>query len=243
MEAARLLRESPTARRDLQDRYRFVLVDEFQDTDPLQYEIVLFLAEVPGEAASEPFEARLDAGRLFVVGDAKQSIYRFRGADVSVFRRAQREIRAGGRSFTLSTSYRGHRALIEGLNALLEPVLGGEEDPARPYVEPFSPIQAHRPEPNYGLQPPYVELHLALGAKSAGALDAAARALVTGPELLLADEPTGNLDQQTGEGIMEILCSLNRHDNLTIVMVTHDMTVAERADRVVRLVNGRIEEA
>jgi lipoprotein-releasing system ATP-binding protein len=72
---------------------------------------------------------------------------------------------------------------------------------------------------------------------------AIARALVAGPELLLADEPTGNLDHATGEGIMEILASLNRHDNLTIVMVTHDPTVAERADRVVRLVDGRIEGA
>jgi lipoprotein-releasing system ATP-binding protein len=72
---------------------------------------------------------------------------------------------------------------------------------------------------------------------------AIARALVTGPELLLADEPTGNLDHATGEGIMDILASLNRHDNLTIVMVTHDPTVAERADRVVRLVDGRIEGA
>ena len=71
---------------------------------------------------------------------------------------------------------------------------------------------------------------------------AIARALVTGPELLLADEPTGNLDHATGEGIMEILGSLNRHENLTIVMVTHDPTVAERADRVVRLVDGRIED-
>jgi lipoprotein-releasing system ATP-binding protein len=72
---------------------------------------------------------------------------------------------------------------------------------------------------------------------------AIARALVAGPELLLADEPTGNLDQATGGGILEILSSLNRQENLTIVMVTHDQGIAERADRVVRLVDGRIEDA
>jgi lipoprotein-releasing system ATP-binding protein len=72
---------------------------------------------------------------------------------------------------------------------------------------------------------------------------AIARALVAGPELLLADEPTGNLDQATGREILELLCSLNRQDNLTIVMVTHDHAIAKRADRVVRLLDGRIIEA
>ncbi|MFH1922748.1 MAG: ATP-binding cassette domain-containing protein, partial [Planctomycetota bacterium] len=71
---------------------------------------------------------------------------------------------------------------------------------------------------------------------------AIARALVTGPQLLLADEPTGNLDSSTGKEILKILGSLNRDENLTIVMVTHDQAVADRADRVVRLVEGRIED-
>ena len=72
---------------------------------------------------------------------------------------------------------------------------------------------------------------------------AIARALIAGPDLLLADEPTGNLDRGTGQDILELLCSLNRQENLTIVMVTHDLAIAERADRVVRLVDGRIEKA
>jgi lipoprotein-releasing system ATP-binding protein len=71
---------------------------------------------------------------------------------------------------------------------------------------------------------------------------AIARALVTGPQLLLADEPTGNLDRDTGNEILRLLAYLNRHQNLTIVMVTHDSAVAQRADRVVRLVDGRIED-
>ena len=71
---------------------------------------------------------------------------------------------------------------------------------------------------------------------------AIARALVAGPDLLLADEPTGNLDQNTGQDIIETLVTLNRQQNLTIVMVTHDRAIAGRADRVVRLVDGRIEE-
>lgn len=72
---------------------------------------------------------------------------------------------------------------------------------------------------------------------------AIARALVTQPQLLLADEPTGNLDHDTGQEILDILFSLNRQQNLTIVMVTHDPSIAKLADRVVRLANGRIEQA
>lgn len=71
---------------------------------------------------------------------------------------------------------------------------------------------------------------------------AIARALVAQPRLLLADEPTGNLDQSTGQGIIEILGALNREQNLTIMMVTHDPTIAHQADRIVRLVGGRIEQ-
>jgi lipoprotein-releasing system ATP-binding protein len=70
---------------------------------------------------------------------------------------------------------------------------------------------------------------------------AIARALVAQPHLLLADEPTGNLDQATGREIIKILGSLNRDKDLTIVMVTHDPAIAAQADRIVRLVNGRIE--
>jgi lipoprotein-releasing system ATP-binding protein len=69
---------------------------------------------------------------------------------------------------------------------------------------------------------------------------AIARALVSRPRVLLADEPTGNLDKHTGEEIMEILRRLNREQNLTIVMVTHDSQIAAEADRTVTLVDGRV---
>ena len=70
---------------------------------------------------------------------------------------------------------------------------------------------------------------------------AIARALISKPSLLLADEPTGNLDRKTGHEVLEILRTLNRQEALTIVMVTHDLAIAELADRVVRLVEGRVE--
>ena len=70
---------------------------------------------------------------------------------------------------------------------------------------------------------------------------AIARALVGGPQILLADEPTGNLDATTGQGIIDLLLSLNRDDGLTIVMVTHDPAIAARADRIVKLADGRVD--
>ena len=70
---------------------------------------------------------------------------------------------------------------------------------------------------------------------------AIARALINGPRVLLADEPTGNLDRNAGREILEILRNLNATKNLTIVMVTHDQGIAAEADRRVHLVEGRLE--
>lgn len=70
---------------------------------------------------------------------------------------------------------------------------------------------------------------------------AIARALVSRPRILFADEPTGNLDSKSGLDILHILRSLNEQEMLTIVMVTHDDSIAQQADRVVRLVDGAIQ--
>jgi lipoprotein-releasing system ATP-binding protein len=72
---------------------------------------------------------------------------------------------------------------------------------------------------------------------------AIARALAAEPEVLLADEPTGNLDSGTGEEILRILRTLNAEHNLTIVMVTHDLAIAAQADRTLRLSGGQMELA
>ena len=68
---------------------------------------------------------------------------------------------------------------------------------------------------------------------------AIARAIVGGPRILLADEPTGNLDSQMGDEIMGILQELHRGEKTTIVMVTHDPRLAEGTQRIVRLFDGR----
>jgi lipoprotein-releasing system ATP-binding protein len=72
---------------------------------------------------------------------------------------------------------------------------------------------------------------------------AIARALMCKPRILLADEPTGNLDEERGQEIVTLLRDLNRDEGLTIIMVTHNMDLVAPSDRVVRLVKGRVEGA
>ncbi len=69
---------------------------------------------------------------------------------------------------------------------------------------------------------------------------AIARALINEPELILADEPTGNLDSHTGEGIIDLLCQIQRERQATLIIATHDAKVAARAPRVIQLVDGQI---
>jgi lipoprotein-releasing system ATP-binding protein len=71
---------------------------------------------------------------------------------------------------------------------------------------------------------------------------AIARALAANPTVLLADEPTGNLDAGSGHGVLELLRDLNRERGLTMIVVTHDPNIAQQADRVVRLAEGHVEE-
>jgi len=70
---------------------------------------------------------------------------------------------------------------------------------------------------------------------------AIARALVAEPEVLLADEPTGNLDNKSGREILDLLSSLNESRQLTIIMVTHDEALAKQAHRTVRLAEGQLQ--
>lgn len=71
---------------------------------------------------------------------------------------------------------------------------------------------------------------------------AIARALVNNPSVLLCDEPTGNLDVSTGNDVLSLLIDLNRNDNRTIVIVTHDNQLAEKCNRIIRISDGKITE-
>lgn len=72
---------------------------------------------------------------------------------------------------------------------------------------------------------------------------AVARALVVEPQILIADEPTGNLDDDTGSQIVDLMFSARKRHNTTLVLVTHDPSLAQRCDRVIRVRSGEIDEA
>lgn len=71
---------------------------------------------------------------------------------------------------------------------------------------------------------------------------AIARALANNPAIILADEPTGNLDSQTGKQIIDLFAQLNKTQNTTIIIVTHDKTIAQQTHRVIKLLDGKIVE-
>jgi ATP-dependent helicase/nuclease subunit A len=130
--ARSLLRDYPMIREQLKRDYRALLVDEFQDTDPVQYEIVLYLAERLGEQSSSWRETELESGKLFIVGDPKQSIYAFRRADIEAFDHVvQRLERGGALRCELATNFRSHAQVLEVVNGVFNRLLV-----AQPSVQP-----------------------------------------------------------------------------------------------------------
>jgi len=124
--ARNLLNDHPEARRRVAAGISLLLVDEFQDTDPIQTEIVRYLC---GEM--------LLRGKLFVVGDVKQSIYRFRRAEPRVFRELRQEIPAAGR-LPLSKNFRSQPAILNFVNVLFDGALGLEYEDLVPSCEQLS---------------------------------------------------------------------------------------------------------
>lgn len=120
--SAELLRENPRARRELGLRYRRVLVDEFQDTDPLQAEILLLLASDPDTNGNDWWNVAPRPGALFVVGDPKQSIYRFRRADISLYESVKRRFEEFGEVLHLQANFRS----LEDFGGLVEGVFNRE---------------------------------------------------------------------------------------------------------------------
>lgn len=160
------LLEDPAIRDRWQGVISAVLVDEFQDTNARQRKIVDALC---GE---EP-------GRLFVVGDARQSIYRFRGADVTVFRRTEMDVvDRGGNTLELNLTFRAHEGLVSAFDSLVANAMGVEDDPERLYMVPYTSLHANRIAPREGTRPPYVEFILGLGERASDARPHAAGALV-----------------------------------------------------------------
>ena len=175
--AVQLLAQHESVRKRWQSEIQAVLVDEFQDTNERQRQIVYALSDFPSRITQHVSRSQPHAASLFVVGDGKQSIYRFRGADVTVFRRVQADVQAsGGQSLSFDLTFRAHKPLVETTNALLEPILGAD-DPARPYRVPFAPLKPQRKSPREGIRTPFVEFCLGVGDSAEVGRSIAAAAL------------------------------------------------------------------
>ena len=137
-----LLRGHPRIREDLKERFKAILVDEFQDTDPLQYEILLWLCEEPSGRAEEWRDVRLAPGKLFVVGDPKQSIYGFRGADMEAYLHVVKGMIEAqqGVECRLTVNFRSDPRILDVVNGVFESLM--EE---RPELQPeHIPLQPGR---------------------------------------------------------------------------------------------------
>lgn len=131
-----VLKKRINIRNNLKNRFKSVLVDEFQDTDPLQYEIILYLTEDENKNAGDWREIQLSPGKLFIVGDPKQSIYAFRGADIGAYHRVvDMIVSQGGVVANLSTNFRSHNGIIHVVNSVCRKVIKRRDDIQPEYID------------------------------------------------------------------------------------------------------------
>jgi ATP-dependent helicase/nuclease subunit A len=128
-------------REKLKNEFRAILVDEFQDTDPVQYEIVLFLSEASGHHSKDARKVTLEPGKLFIVGDPKQSIYAFRRADIEAYEQVVKQVCGNDETLKLQENFRSHAGIIEVVNQLFDGRIMREQPGLQPC---YVPIHADR---------------------------------------------------------------------------------------------------
>ncbi len=141
--ALETLRGNDSLRDFYKRKFRYIMIDEFQDNNKQQKELLYLLAERPDRRNDSPLVDDLDAGKLFFVGDEKQSIYRFRGADVSVFRELGEELAGpSGRAVSLSTNYRSEPDLVGFFNSFFGSVFENSQEKYEARFEPLTGREA-----------------------------------------------------------------------------------------------------
>jgi ATP-dependent exoDNAse (exonuclease V) beta subunit len=141
--AVEILKQNKALRKYFKQRFRYIMIDEFQDNNEQQKELLYLLAErLESEGEGIPKASELEPDKLFFVGDEKQSIYRFRGSDVRVFKRLSGELASvGGKSIELATNYRSEPALIEWFNTLFPSIM---ENNGEAYEASFSSLKTRK---------------------------------------------------------------------------------------------------
>ena len=139
--ARNLVRDNAAVRAELQSRFTHIFIDEFQDTDPLQAEILVLLSgDDPDE--SDWRRVRPHPGKLFIVGDPKQSIYRFRRADVSLYQGVKQLLLMHGAALeNLTVSFRALPSMQDMVNAAFAPLMDAESG-TQPRYAPLAPFRA-----------------------------------------------------------------------------------------------------
>jgi ATP-dependent helicase/nuclease subunit A len=141
-----LIRDNVDVRWSFQQRFSRIFVDEFQDTDPLQAEILLLLS-ADDPAVTNWRDVCPVRGKLFLVGDPKQSIYRFRRADVGIYRSVYGMLEAAGaKRVTLRTSFRARPNIQRAINAAFRPVMNGDNDGLQAAYVPLEPFRSESTE-------------------------------------------------------------------------------------------------
>jgi ATP-dependent exoDNAse (exonuclease V) beta subunit len=127
--ARNMLASRPEVRDYFGTRYKYILVDEFQDTDPLQAEIIFFLSEAKGGRSENWEDVKVTPGRLFLVGDPKQSIYRFRRADIEMYASAKAHM-GKGHSLSIFQNFRCTPSIIDVVNTIFRDLIVSPDDGA-----------------------------------------------------------------------------------------------------------------
>ena len=141
LRARDLVRDDFAVRKDLQQRFTHIFVDEFQDTDPLQAEILMLLASADA-AVTDWRQVTPLPGKLFIVGDPKQAIYRFRRADVALYNQIRDLlVERGAVKVDLSTSFRSVPSIQNFVNSAFAPLMNGD---AATLQAGYVPLTAHR---------------------------------------------------------------------------------------------------
>ena len=135
--ARRVLRSNAEVRVELQKRYPYLLLDEFQDTDPIQVELAVRIAAGADGGEADWRNCQVPEGSLFVVGDPKQSIYRFRRADIATFMQLGRFLGSDARA-ELSTNFRSHAQVLNWVNHVFGALIS-EQEGVQPAYIPLDP--------------------------------------------------------------------------------------------------------
>ena len=194
LKARDLLRDNRAVRRYFQKRFRMIFVDECQDTDPLQTEMVFFLAE-DGAVASDWRDVKVAPGKLFFVGDPKQSIYRFRRADIEMYEEAKQVIGRSGTLETVSENFRSSASCVDWVNGVFGALIARPDD--GDYQPDYVALHAWRTDTGPAvrvLRPPKKKVFSAIG--EARAAEAAA---VAGEIRAMVERGDTVLDKSSGE--------------------------------------------